>query len=169
MRVQYGAKRVGRKAALASAARPGTFASDMISIREAREMITARVPPLGPVAIAPGAAHGRVLREEVAAAEDFPAFDRSAMDGYAVAQDDASGEFRVVAEVRTGEQPVFTLRKGECARVFTGARLPEGATQVIMQEDVERVGDVIRVSRRSSATHVRARGEEQVRWPERFA
>jgi molybdopterin molybdotransferase len=82
------------------------------------------------------------------------------MDGYAVGRDDLSDTFKVVAEVRTGEQPVFTLAKGECARVFTGAQLPNGASQVIMQEDVERDGETIVVKRRSDATHIRARGED---------
>ncbi len=132
----------------------------MLSLEEARAVILARVTPLDPIVLSLSRAHGRVLRQDIVAPEDAPAFDRSAMDGYAVRLDDDSASFKIVGEVRAGDVPDFGLQRGECARVFTGARLPGQASQVIMQEDVMREGDVMKPSRRIATTHVRQRGED---------
>lgn len=81
------------------------------------------------------------------------------MDGYAVGEDDAA-EYRVVGEVRTGAVPAFAIGTGECARVFTGAEVPAGTARVIPQEDVERAGDVIKITERSEQRFIRRRGVE---------
>ena len=132
----------------------------MISLDEARLAIAQTIQPLDPVRAALAQARGRVLREDVAAREDLPAFDRSAMDGYTVALDDRAERFRVVAEIQPGATPAVTLRAGECARIYTGAAIPEGASQVIMQEDAKRDGDCMIPTRRTAATHIRRRGED---------
>ena len=105
-------------------------------------------------------ARGRVLRDDVAAPEDLPAFDRSAMDGYAVSIGDRAERFRVVAEIQPGASAVVKIAPGECARIFTGAAIPPGASQVIMQEDTEREGEFMKPMRRTTATHIRRRGED---------
>ncbi|MEI9960042.1 MAG: hypothetical protein WDM76_02595 [Limisphaerales bacterium] len=61
---------------------------------------------------------GRILRENVRAAEDMPAFDRSAMDGYAVVMNDNSKRFRIIGEIQPGVAPKFKIKRGECARIF---------------------------------------------------
>jgi len=83
-------------------------------------------------------ADGRILAEDVISRVDTPAFDHSTMDGYAVraetiAQGGASLE--VHGESRAGH-PVPPLAPGTTMRIFTGARLPEGADAVVMQENV---------------------------------
>ena len=132
----------------------------MISITEARALIAANVPPLAPARIALAEARGRILREAVAAPGDFPAFDRAAMDGYAIALDDPAERFRVTMEVQAGVSPTRALAAGECARIFTGARIPAGASQVIMQEFVSREGEWMIPLRRDRATHIRHRGQD---------
>ncbi len=132
----------------------------MISLDEARALIAQQVQPLDPVSRPLDQARGRVLRADVIAPEDLPAFDRSAMDGYAVAIDDRSERFRVVAEIQPGAGAPVKLGPGECARIFTGAAIPEGGSQVIMQEDTEREGDFMKPTRRTAATHIRHRGED---------
>ena len=132
----------------------------MISLDEARALIAERLQPLPPVRLRLSAAHGRVLRETIIAPHDFPPFDRSAMDGYAVAIDDRSERFRIVAEVQAGSAPERSIEAGECARVFTGAQIPRGASQVIMQEDVERAGEWMIPRTRDRTAHVRLRGED---------
>lgn len=94
------------------------------------------------------------------APEDQPAFDRSAMDGYAIIARDSAERFRVVAEVQAGSQAAITIGPGECARIFTGAPIPQGATQVLMQEDVERQGEWMIPSRREEKRWIRHRGED---------
>ena len=116
--------------------------------------------PLAPVRVALAKARGRTLREAVAAPCDFPAFDRSAMDGYAVGLEDPAERFRIVMEVQAGTSPVRALAAGECARIFTGARIPPGGSQVLMQEFVRREDDWIVPLRRDPTTHVRRRGDD---------
>jgi molybdopterin molybdotransferase len=106
------------------------------------------------------AARGRILHEGVFAPEDQPRFDRSAMDGYAIDAKDLSPRFRVVTEVQAGQVPARRIGPGECARIFTGAPIPEGASQVIMQEDVQRDGEWITVLERDKRTWIRYRGED---------
>ncbi len=109
-------------------------------------------------------AHGRVLREALSAKAPIPAFDTSAMDGYAarVADFGGSGPFvlPVVGESRTGGTPGILAPKNVC-RIFTGAELPQGADSVVMQEDVERDGERARFSSAPRAwQHVRRAGED---------
>jgi len=132
----------------------------MISLQEARALITESVRALDPASTPLADARGRILREAVAAAEDLPAFDRSAMDGYAVVADDPAQRLRIVTEVQPGAEPSVEIRQGECARIFTGAQIPKGASRVIMQEHVIREGDWIVPQRRDSQTWIRHRGED---------
>jgi len=132
----------------------------MISLDQARALIAEKLRPLAPMRLRLSAARGRVLRETIVAPHDFPPFDRSAMDGYAVAIDDHSERFRVVAEVQAGSVPERAIEAGECARVFTGAQIPRGASQVIMQEDAQREGEWMIPQTRHRITHVRLRGED---------
>ncbi len=132
----------------------------MISLAEARAIIAREVRPRDPAAAPLAGAQGRVLREDVAAAEDLPVFDRSAMDGYAVRAEDRSERLRVVGEIQPGAAPAVEIRAGECARIFTGAQVPAGASQVIMQENVKREGEWITPLRRDAKTWIRRRGED---------
>ena len=156
----------------------------MISLAEARALIAEKISPLPAQPAALETGFSRVLREDVRAGEELPAFDRSAMDGYAVALDDASEKFRLVGEIQPGASPKIKISRGECARIFTGAQIPEGASQVIMQEHVRveatgtpassrRVSETEATRRqdagapvfivplqRSRATHIRRRGED---------
>ncbi len=74
-----------------------------------------------------------------------PAFDNSAMDGYAVQADSCrtGAKLRVVGEQPAGADRGLTIGAGEAIRIFTGAPLPAGADAVIMQEDVTREDDTI--------------------------
>ena len=132
----------------------------MISLAEARALIQANIHPLAAQSVALAGAHSRVLREDVCAREDLPAFDRSAMDGYAVALDDDSKQFRVVGEIQPGGTPQFKIKPGEAARIFTGAQIPEGASQVITQEHVRVEGNSIMPVQRNRTTHIRKRAED---------
>lgn len=108
--------------------------------------------PSQPVAL--DAAPGRVLAEDVRADRDSPAFDYSAMDGYAVRAADVEAASRrtafgasltlsVVGESRIGSTPPalpgVPQDTGRCAvaiRIVTGAAIPSGADAVVRREDV---------------------------------
>ena len=77
-------------------------------------------------------ADGRVLAEPLIAALDLPPWANSAMDGYALRLADWSGQALPVSQrIQAGTAPT-SLEPGTCARIFTGAPLPEGADTVEM-------------------------------------
>jgi molybdopterin molybdotransferase len=135
----------------------------MIPLVEARALIADKITPRLPVRTALSKALGRVLGEPVVADADSPAFDRSAMDGYAISAEDRSERFRVVGEVQPGAPPELAIGVAECVRIFTGAQIPEGSSQVIMQEETRREGEWMIPTQRSAAKHIRRRGEEMKR------
>ncbi len=132
----------------------------MTNLEQVREIIAAQVLPADPVRIILAGAAGSILREEARAREDMPAFDRSAMDGYAIAAGDHSLRFHVVGEARPGAPPDFTVGPGECARIFTGAEIPRGASRVLMQEHVRVEEGWMMPESPSSSDFVRHRGED---------
>lgn len=90
----------------------------------------------------------QVLAQEISSGIDSPLFDNSSMDGYAVkAAEAATGAKLSVSEIpqAAGGDLGLVLGTGEAIRIFTGAVIPEGADAVIMQEDVERVGETITI------------------------
>lgn len=116
--------------------------------------------PLPPERVSLAAAAGRILREPVCATEDQPAFDRSAMDGYAVRLDDAAKQFRIVDEIRAGDWNPRQLQAGEAVRIATGGALPGDGLQVVMREDVQVEGATLTVLRRDDERHLRFRGDD---------
>jgi molybdopterin molybdotransferase len=132
----------------------------MISVDAARQTIQDAIAPLAPIRVPLAESHGRVLAEEIVAHECYPAVDRSMMDGYAVVADDPAEKLCVVGEVQAGDAPAFQIVAGQCARIFTGAPLPAGASQVIPQEDVRREGDWVWPTKRTGRSFVRRAGEE---------
>jgi molybdopterin molybdotransferase len=132
----------------------------MISVLQAQEIIQQRTSPLLSEAIPLAEAHGRVLREPVAASEDMPSFDRSAMDGYAVRLDDDAKKFEVIGEIRAGQSVDGQLLPGQAIRILTGARLPGKGMKVVKQEDVEVEGKLLLITNRGPASYVRQRGED---------
>jgi molybdopterin molybdotransferase len=92
-------------------------------------------------------AHGRVLAEDLAALRDSPPFDVSSMDGYALqAADTASnaGPIRVVGESAAGRPFNRSIGPGEAVRIFTGARIPDGADAVLLQERAAQDGETLK-------------------------
>lgn len=136
----------------------------MLSFDEARERILRDLEPLGSERVRLDLALGRVLAETLTATAPMPAFDYSAMDGYAVSaaalEGDGPWALPVIGESRTGGVPP-TLTAGSACRIFTGAQLPAGADAVVMQEDVERDGDRAKLGARPKpGSHVRRAGED---------
>lgn len=108
------------------------------------------------------AADGRVLAEPLLAGFDLPPWPNSAMDGYALRLVDWQGDPLAVSQrIFAGHAPA-PLQPGTCARIFTGAPLPDGADTVEMQENAQ-VGDDGRVrfvEPLERGQHVRPRGQE---------
>ncbi|MFO6463243.1 molybdopterin molybdotransferase MoeA [Jannaschia sp. KMU-145] len=117
----------------------------MISVEDATARLFSLVDPMPVEEVGLADAMGRVLARPIAANHAQPPFAASAMDGYAVTDlDPAPGDrFRVIGEAAAGRPFAGTVAIGEAVRIFTGAVVPEGATRVIIQEDVSRDGDRI--------------------------
>ena len=120
----------------------------MISVEEALARLLAPLAPLPPEEVALADALGRVLAEPVAARRTQPPFAVSAMDGYAVRAGDLGTipvMLTVVAEVPAGAGFAGRIEKGEAARIFTGAPMPAGSDTVVIQENVEREENRVRI------------------------
>lgn len=118
----------------------------MLEEAEARRRILERAQPGSVIWVPLELAHGQVLAQEMVGAVDLPLFDNSAMDGYAVraAEAVAGARLRVAKLAQpAGGDLGLVLEPGQAIGIFTGAVIPEGADAVVMQEDVERVGDSI--------------------------
>ncbi len=91
---------------------------------------------------------GRVLAHDIRSPINVPPKDNSAMDGYALRLNEANdqGQWQVVATRLAGDASELFVLPGEAVRIMTGAEVPDGADTVIMQEEIEREGDLIRLS-----------------------
>ena len=115
-------------------------AFNMLSVTEARERILSNFQTTAAESIPLIASANRVLAIDVSAAQDFPLFDNSAMDGFAIRSEDTSTSrvsLKVVADIPAGSTPKVTLQPGEAARIMTGAQVPAGANAVIPVEDTD--------------------------------
>lgn len=110
-------------------------------VDEAQELLLRRIRLIGSEKIAIDQALGRALAEELKPTVDIPAFDRAAMDGYAVKGEDTYGAsesspvtLKVVGEIAAGVAKNLSIKRGEAVRISTGAPIPKGADAVIMLE-----------------------------------
>ena len=124
--------------------------SAMISVEEAlRRVLASAETPLEEEKVALQAAYGRVLAHDLKALRTQPPFPNSAMDGYALRSADTASvpaTLSVVGESAAGRAFEGAAGPGEAVRIFTGAPMPDGADTIVIQEDVSREGERIRLS-----------------------
>ena len=112
----------------------------------------------------------RVLAGNITANRDHPPYNISAMDGYAVRAADiatAPTTLNIIEDIEAGKRPRHTLSGGQCARIMTGAAIPEGADTIIRVEDTESTPAATDATPRQvrilvsapSGTDIRLRGE----------
>jgi molybdopterin molybdotransferase len=140
----------------------------MLSYQQAREMVISRLAALRREPrtefIPLLAAQGRILGQDILSDRDYPPFDRSIRDGYAVrAADTHSGAtLRCIGELKAGDTPSTTIQPGTCIQIMTGAALASGADAVIMIEHTQRNADMVTLDRAvQPGQHVVPRGSEQ--------
>ncbi|NDV98150.1 gephyrin-like molybdotransferase Glp [Salipiger sp. PrR002] len=120
----------------------------MISVAEALDHLFSLASPLDIEEVPLRNAGGRVLARPVEAQRDQPPFAASAMDGYGVAEAAPGLSFSVIGEAAAGRAFTGSVGSGEAVRIFTGAPIPDGVKTVVIQEDVDRDGDVITITER---------------------
>ncbi len=104
---------------------------------------------------------GRILAEDVLSDMDMPPFNKSAMDGYACRREDLANALRVIETIPAGRAPTQRVGHNECAKIMTGAPVPEGADCVIMVEYTEPSGENgIRFSGELTRDNICMRGED---------
>lgn len=114
----------------------------LLPVDEALRRVLEISAPLGSEEIPFDRALGRVLQEEIRAAHDYPLFDRSLMDGFAVIAADLATvpcTLRIGQDIPAGADPrvLRSIEPGTAARIMTGAPLPPGADAVLIVEETE--------------------------------
>lgn len=116
----------------------------MLSVTEARERILSHFKATMTEIVRLGDAANRALGADIVADGDYPPFDNSAVDGFAIKAGDSfagGGETKiilnVVADIPAGTAPTITLQTGQAARIMTGAQVPQGADCVIPVEETD--------------------------------
>jgi len=141
---------------------------EIISLYDAKSIILSHIKKQSVEEVLLTESLGRFLAEDIIAPYPLPQNDNSAMDGYAVKSEDLKDasienavKLKVVEVITAGKKPAITIRNGQCARIFTGAIIPEGADAVIRQEDVIKNGEYILVSKHvEPKTDIRERGSD---------
>jgi len=112
----------------------------MIGEEEARRQILEAITPLDERTVALANALDCFATHNYFARLPLPAFDNSAMDGYAVVASSCKkdGRLRVIGEQPAGPDRKLRVGRDEAVRIFTGAPVPQGADAIVMQEDVTR-------------------------------
>ena len=131
-------------------------------------LIERRVARLGPETVGLREASGRVLASDVISGVEVPAFDRAAMDGYAVRGEETFGAdpyspiaFTLIGRVRPGAVGDPVVEAGQAAEIATGAPMPIGADTVVRVEATESAGRVVRVAEPTPpGRHVGRAGED---------
>lgn len=106
-------------------------------------------------------ATGKILAGDVVAVKNLPSFDNSALDGYALKFDDFNEPLIVAATVLAGDTAEISLKKGECVKIMTGAKMPENTDTIVPFEDaVLQDGKLSPQSKIKKFNAVRYKGEE---------
>ncbi|KQC06273.1 MAG: hypothetical protein APR62_08200 [Smithella sp. SDB] len=140
----------------------------MISVEKALETILSNFRPLGLEKINILAGRGRVIGEDVFAPRNIPSADNSAMDGYAVRYIDTKGAtkdkplyLKIIEDIPAGKVALKKIKKGEAARIMTGAVIPEGADAVVRQEDTLKEGKTVTIyTSAKKGENIRFAGED---------
>jgi molybdopterin molybdotransferase len=119
----------------------------MISVAEAKRIITDNTTALGPINLSLQHAAGLVLAENVFALTTIPGFPQSSMDGYALSFSgwQLNKKLKITGVIAAGSADNITLQPGNAVRIFTGAAVPPGADTVVMQEKTKVENDELSI------------------------
>ncbi len=139
----------------------------MLPAHEAEALILKLIQPFDPqqdveTVDVRSSAH-RILSSPITSHLDFPHWDNSAMDGYAVRFEDVKScpaTLEIIEEIPAGALPKKTVQPGQAARILTGSMMPAGADTIVIQENTQRQDDRILIleSPKAQAAFVRHRG-----------
>ncbi|HEA30889.1 MAG TPA: molybdopterin molybdenumtransferase MoeA [Leeuwenhoekiella sp.] len=132
----------------------------MITVEDALRRIDEHTALGSKIEISLAEAYGYILAENVLAPISMPPFRQSSMDGYAL-QWSENKAYTVVGEVQAGIARNSALQRGEAVRIFTGARVPDDADTVIIQEHTTREAAVLNIDKMPPLkANIRPKGEQ---------
>lgn len=141
-----------------------------IELEQARDAVLQRAAALGVERVPLRQALGRYLAEDAVASEPIPAYDNSAMDGFAVRAEDTRGAraeapvaLRLAGESRAGHPAAASLAPGEAIQISTGAVVPGGADAVVRVEETEAENGRVLVRCEVEAGHDLRRAGDDIR------
>lgn len=113
----------------------------MIPVCEGKKLIQETISNNTIIEIEIDKAVGYALANDILAPIHFPSFRQSAMDGYAIRYEDflKSNCFIIQDEIQAGDNKNIDLEKGKAIRIFTGAKVPDGADTIVQQEHIEEI------------------------------
>lgn len=128
----------------------------MLPVKQAEAIILDLVQPLSgeldQESLKLLSAESRILAADISSPLDFPHWDNSAMDGYAVQFGDVqacSGDYpavlEVVEEIPAGYEPQRSIQPGQAARIFTGSVMPTGADTIVIQEQTQQQDNYVQI------------------------
>jgi len=133
----------------------------MLKFDDAFEIVMRSAHRLGAERIDIAHALNRVLAEDAVSDIDMPLFNKATMDGFACRRADLANELTVIETVPAGTMPKRTIGQNQCAKIMTGAVVPEGADCVIMVEYTENVAEnKIRFTGSSTEDNICLKGED---------
>ena len=139
-----------------------------VSFSEALETVLSRIQLIEQEEVSLPDSLGRTLASDIRSPLDLPPFASSAMDGYAVRASDLTddgGKLKIVEHIPAGKVPERTILAGQCARIMTGAPVPDGADSVVpvewtREQDDENLGVVLIDRGPREGVHVRPAAED---------
>ncbi len=113
----------------------------VLNFDDAFEIVMSSARRLGTERVDIDRALNRILAEDVISDIDMPPFNKSAMDGFACRRADLANELSIIETIPAGYAPGKSIGTNQCAKIMTGAVVPEGADCVIMVEYTENVAE----------------------------
>ena len=113
----------------------------VLNFDDAFEIMMSSARRLGTERVGIDRALNRILAEDVISDIDIPPFNKSAMDGFACRRADLANELSIIETIPAGYAPGKSIGTNQCAKIMTGAVVPEGADCVIMVEYTENAAE----------------------------
>lgn len=86
---------------------------------------------------------GEILSSDIIAQKSLPCFDNAALDGYAFCYDDIGRTLKVLGTIFAGDKDSYSIKSGECYKIMTGAKFPNGADTIVQLENAKFDGDML--------------------------
>jgi molybdopterin molybdotransferase len=133
----------------------------VLSFEKAFEIVLSSAYLLGTESVDIANVLNRVLAEDVKSDMDLPPFNKAAMDGYACRRQDLANELTIIETIPAGVHPGNAIGPNQCAKIMTGATVPEGADCVIMVEFTENpTENTVRFTGKETAGNICSKAED---------